>query len=133
MLGSIIAADDVRMDPPSEIIDRWDERRDRANGEISAIRDEKSHETQARNDALIEVRRVAIENTYQAKISRTQQRIAMGSSTFRRRMDEGKLAKLAVERDSKIRQLIEEKQRVGVGSNLLLQGIIIADEGSNGP
>ena len=74
---------------------------------------------------------MAIENTYQAKISRTQQRIAMGSNAFRRRMDEGKLAKLAVEKDSKIRQLIEEKHRVGVGSNLLLQGIIVADEINN--
>ena len=131
-LGSIIEADNVTIDPPNEIIDRWDEHCDRANGEISAIRDGKSRETQARNDALIEVRRVAIENTYHAKISRTQQRIAVGSNAFRRRMDEGKLAKLAVEKDSKIRQLIEERQRVGVGSNLLLQGIIIADEIADG-
>lgn len=127
-LGSIIEADDVIIDPPNGILDHWDEHRERANREISMIRDEKTRETQARNDALIEVRRVAIENTYQAKISRTQQRIAMGSNAFRRRMDEGKLAKLAVEKDGKIRQLIEERQRVGVGSNLLLQGIIVADE-----
>ena len=120
--GSIIEADDVIIDPPNGILDHWDEHRERANREISMIRDEKTRETQARNDALIEVRRVAIENTCQAKISRTQQRIAMGSNAFRRRMDEGKLAKLAVEKDSKIRQLIEERQRVGRRQQFALAG-----------
>ena len=124
LLGRIAETTDWIAESPSDIIAAWDSYLSKANNELVSKR-RLMHETaKRRNDTLLNGRRVAIRDTYSVKLNRIQEKLDQTTNANIRRMHEGEIRNRTSDRDYKLQEL-EAKRDVSVGSELLLQGVIM--------
>ncbi len=127
LLGCVADATDWAADAPANIINDWDSYLLKANNELVNKRRMTHEVTQRRNDTLLNGRRIAIWDTYSVKLNRIQEKLSQTTNANIRRMHEGEIRNRTADRDYKLREL-ETKREVSVGSELLLQGIIMVGD-----
>ncbi len=124
LLGNITTMIDWTGPEPFDIVRNWNKYLEIADRHSADNRGRIRRDAQSRNDALLDIRRTAIVNTYNAKLNRIQEQLADASNPRIVRMREGELRNRTADRDHKLQEL-ETRREVSVGSNLLLQGIIM--------
>ncbi len=127
LLGRITGAADWTAEPPVNIITDWDDYLLKANNELVDKRRVMHETTKRRNDTLLNGRRIAIWDTYDVKLNRIQEKLDQATNANIRRMHEGEIRNRTADRDYKLQEL-EMKREVSVGSDLLLQGVIMVGD-----